>query len=75
VPSPNSSTSVPSTLTVAKASTRLRSVEPKESSAPHTIVTSPTATSVPCHTGVPPSTGERRASRYTPAFTMVAACR
>ena len=73
VPMPNTATMKPSWLTVPKASSSLRSYWRRARSPPATIVTRPT----PITTGRHQSTstanaGDRRATRYTPAFTIVA---
>ena len=62
-------------MTVVHARIFLSFVERAASTAAYTIVVPPTILSVHCHSGVPPRTGLSRASRNTPAFTIVEECR
>jgi hypothetical protein len=75
VPTPINIVNVPSTLTVVYARMRLRSVWPAAIAAAMSIVTAPVAVSSTCHKWLSPNTGFRRASRNTPALTIVAECR
>ena len=73
--SPRNRTQTPSAMTVVQASTCFMSVLPRATNAEYAAVTAPAAVRVSIQSAVPPSTGVRRASRNTPALTIVAECR
>ena len=75
VPAPNSTMRNPSWLTVPKASNRLRSYCAIARQPPTAIVARPSTTTGTHHTGASANPGESRATRYTPALTIEAACR
>ena len=72
VPMPNSTIRKPSWLTVPWASSSLRSCWRIDRRPPNTIVTAPTVSTSGRQTPVVAYTGANRATRYTPAFTIVA---
>ena len=72
---PSSSVMRPRWLMVEYASTPFRSVWNMAAYAPSSSVHRPAPPTIQNHISVPDSTGHRRASRNTPAFTMVAECR
>jgi hypothetical protein len=71
-PMPRRTTMKPSWLIVPKASSCFRSKDRNARKPPATIVTSPTVTTSGRHTPTPAKAGARRATRYTPAFTIAA---
>jgi hypothetical protein len=75
VPKPSSITMRPRWLTVEKASSALRSSLKMAIQAPTSMVMRPAEVTMRNHRSVPARAGHRRASRNTPAFTMVAECR
>lgn len=72
---PSSSVISPRWLMVEYASTPFMSCWKMAAYAPSTSVISPAPPMIQNHSSVPDSTGQKRASRNTPAFTMVAECR
>ena len=72
---PNSSVMSPRWLIVEYASRPLRSCWKIATNAPNVSVASPTVDTIQNHGSLPPSAGYSRASRNTPAFTIVAECR
>lgn len=75
VPMPTSTIRKPSWLTVPNASTSFRSTTSSDRSPASSIEATPRVSTSGCHTGFAANTGASRATRYTPAFTMAAACR
>ena len=75
VPMPISTVMRPRWLIVEYASRPLRSCWKMAMKAPSSSVHTPAPPMIQVHSGVPASAGHRRASRKTPAFTMVAECR
>ena len=75
VPAPNRTMRKPSWLTVPKASSRLRSCCASARQPPTAIVARPSTTIGTHHTASSATPGDSRATRYTPAFTIDAACR
>ncbi len=75
VPIPSSIVTRPRWLTVDQASRPLRSVSVSAKAAPASMVARPTPLTIQNHSGVPAKTGQSRAIRNSPAFTMVAECR
>ncbi len=75
VPNPSSIVIMPRWLTVEKASSALRSFLKIAMKAAIAMVARPTGVTIRNQTSVPASAGQKRASRNTPAFTMVAECR
>src|ERR671914_1911088 len=72
-PTPTARNMYPSWLIVEYANTRLRSSWPAAESAAYTAVTSPTTATANRATSDASKMGKARATRYTPAVTMVAA--
>ncbi len=72
---PSSIVRRPRWLTVEKASSAFRSSLKIAIQAATTMVTRPVMETIRNHSGVPDSAGHSRASRNTPAFTIVAECR
>ena len=75
VPTPKITNRNPSWLIVPFANSALRSVGRSALNPPRIIVISPTAMTVGRNHPTASTAGESRATRYTPAFTMVAECR
>ena len=75
VPQPNTAIISPSWLIVPKARSSLRSCWRIARRPPPIIVTTPTVTTTGRHRSRSTNAGARRATRYTPALTIVAECR
>ena len=75
VPSPRSMVMRPRWLTVENARSAFRSSLNSAILAPISMVISPVEATIQNHSGVPASTGQSRAIRNSPAFTIVAECR
>ena len=73
--SASSSVIRPRWLIVEYASSPFRSRWNIAAYAPSTSVQAPAAPTIQNHSGVPARTSQKRASRNTPAFTIVAECR
>lgn len=74
-PAPNITIKKPSWLTVPNASSRLRSVWRSARAPPVIIVISATVNTTGRQNPTSAKGGANRATRYTPAFTIVAECR
>ena len=74
-PAPTSSVIRPSWLTVPKARISLRSYSRTARQPASSMVASPSVTMTGRHTGASANPGVSRATRYTPALTIAAACR
>ncbi|MNZ19988.1 hypothetical protein D3C78_370300 [compost metagenome] len=72
---PSSRVIRPRWLMVEYASRPLRSFWNMAAKAPSSRVRAPAPPTIQNHSSLPDSTGHRRASRNTPALTMVAECR
>ena len=75
VPTPKSTIIRPSWLTVPCARTSLMSCWRSARYPPISIDAMPAVTTIGRHGGYAANAGENRATRYTPAFTIVAECR